>query len=121
MPAEGGELRELLELRGKESLSVPRGIAWGPDSRNILLVKCVKMIDQEQSAQGRNELWLLAADSGERRKLGDLLKGNGVEISLHPNGRSLVFSANVYKSEVWVMENFLPADNTKGKDTRPRE
>ncbi len=108
MPAEGGESRELLELKGNTNFTLPRGLAWSPDSRNILLVKLVKMIDQEPSAQGRNELWLLAADSGERRKLGDLLKGNGTEISLHPNGRSLVFSANVFRSEIWVMENFLP-------------
>jgi Tol biopolymer transport system component len=110
IPSEGGELRELLELKGKEGFAGPRGFAWGPDSRKILFVKFIKMIENEQPNQGRNELWLLAADTGERRKLGDLLNGPGVEISLHPDGRRLVFSTAVYKSEVWVMENFLPAE-----------
>lgn len=108
MPAQGGEQRELLELKGKEGFALPRGFAWAPDSRKFLFAKFFKMTDQEQPSQGRNELWLLSTDTGERRKLGDLMNGPGVEISLHPNGRSLVFSANAYKSEVWAMENFLP-------------
>ena len=115
MPSEGGELRELLELKGKEGFTGPRGLAWAPDSRKILFAKFIKMTDQEQPNQGRNELWILSTETGEQRKLGDLMNGPGVEISLHPNGRSLVFSANVYKSEVWVMENFLPGDEAKAK------
>jgi Tol biopolymer transport system component len=118
MPAEGGKPRELLELKGNENIPGLRGLAWGPDSRTILFVKFIKAGGQESPNRGRNELWLLATETGEQRKLGDLLKGPGVEISLHPNGRNLVFSTGVYKSEVWVMENFLPADNTQGKDKR---
>jgi Tol biopolymer transport system component len=116
MPAEGGKPRELLELKGNESIPGPRGLAWGADSRTILYVKSVKTGGQDQPNQGRNELWLLATETGEQRKLGELLKGNGVEISLHPNGRSLVFSTGVYKSEIWTMENFLPAERESKRD-----
>jgi Tol biopolymer transport system component len=114
MPAEGGELRELLELKGKESIPGQRGFTWIPGSRRFLFVKSIKMNDQEQSNKGRDELWLLSADIGEQHKLGDLMNGFGVEISLHPSGRSLVFTASTSKSEIWVMENILSGDNAQG-------
>jgi Tol biopolymer transport system component len=113
LPAEGGELRKRLELKGKEGFNVPRGFAWSPDSRQILFVK---KITQEQSTRGRSELWRLSAETGEPQKLGDL--PNQVEISLHPDGHRLVLGTGVYKSEVWVMENFLPGGNAQGKDKR---
>jgi Tol biopolymer transport system component len=36
--------------------------------------------------------------------------------SLHPDGQRIAFSStgtNPEQSQVWVMENFLPADKTK--------
>ncbi|MCJ7487475.1 MAG: hypothetical protein MUQ25_15115, partial [Candidatus Aminicenantes bacterium] len=116
LPAEGGELRTRLELKGREGFSGPSGFAWSPDSRQILFLK---KITREQSTQGQSELWRLSAETGEPQKLGDLT--NGVEISLHADGQSLTFGTGVYKSEIWVMENFLPADNAQGKDKRQRE
>jgi Tol biopolymer transport system component len=113
MPAEGGEPRELLELKGKEGFVIPRGFAWGPDSRTFLFVKSIKTNDQEQPDQGRKELWAVLTESGEQRKLGDLPNGPGIEISLNPNGRSLVFSTAVSKSEIWIMENLLSVKEEK--------
>jgi Tol biopolymer transport system component len=115
MPAEGGKPRELLELKGNENIPGLRGLAWVPDSRTILFVKLIKAGGQEPPNRGRNELWLLATETGEQRKLGDLLKGRGIEISLHPNGRNMVFSTGVYKSEIWVMENYLPTERESKK------
>jgi Tol biopolymer transport system component len=112
MPPEGGEPRELLEL---EKIPGPRGLTWGPDSRTILFIKSVKTGGREQPNQGRNELWLVSTETGKQRKLGELLAGRGVEISVHPNGRGLVFSKSFHQSEIWTMENILPASEGKEK------
>ncbi len=112
MPPDGGEPLELLKL---ENIPGPRGIAWGPDSRSILFVKSVKTGGPEQPNQGRNELWLVSTETGKQHKLGELPDGRGMEISPHPSGRSLVFSKNFYQSEIWTMENILPAGESKGK------
>jgi hypothetical protein len=35
---------------------------------------------------------------------------NPTSVSLHPDGRRLVFSISQPSAEVWVMENFLPVE-----------
>jgi Tol biopolymer transport system component len=110
MSPEEGEPRELLEL---EKIPGPRGLTWDPDSRTILFVKSTKKGGPEQPNQNRNELWAVSAETGESRKLGDLPDGRGMEISCHPNGRSLVFTKSFYQSEIWIMENILQASSTK--------
>jgi hypothetical protein len=107
----GGEPRELLEFEGNVRMGLD-GFCWSSDSRGMIFLKRIKTSEREQPNQFRNELWVLAADAGEPRKLGDLPNGAG-GISLHPNGRSLVFGSNVSRSEVWVMENLLPGEGEK--------
>lgn len=101
MPAEGGEAREL--LRGDQSvMSFGFGaIAWTPDGRNILFVRAVNAGGTE------TELWTVPVTGGEPRKL-DLKADNMHDLSVHPDGKHIAFTASKTKSEVWVMENFLP-------------
>jgi len=103
-PAEGGEVRILSEL-GQQGSSLVGGLAWSPDSRKIIFVK---QLPKEQPSPGRYELWLFSTESGDQRKLGEL-ENMTSWLSLHPDGRSLVFTASVQRSAIWVMENFLPA------------
>jgi Tol biopolymer transport system component len=98
LPAAGGEARDL--LRGAQ-LPFPGSVAWAPDSQSVLFVK------QPSPGDSKTELWRIPLQGGEPRKL-DLTAENMRELSVHPDGRRVVFTAGQDKQEVWVMENFLP-------------
>jgi Tol biopolymer transport system component len=108
MPATGGEPREL--LRGDQSLMrITEGsIAWAPDGRSVLSVR------QPNPRDSRTELWLIPVQGGEPRKLG-LTAENMRDLSVHPDGRHIAFTAGGERREVWVMENFLPAAKPASK------
>ncbi len=102
LPAAGGEARDL--LRGVR-LPFPAPIAWAPDGRSVLSVR------QPNSRDSRTELWLIPVQGGEPRKLG-LTAENLSDLSVHPDGRHIAFTAGHDRSEVWVMENFLPVSRS---------
>ncbi|MCX6376441.1 MAG: hypothetical protein NTU88_10495, partial [Armatimonadetes bacterium] len=60
----------------------------------------------------KTELWSVSVQGGEPRKL-DLTAENMRDLSVHPDGRQIAFTAGQTKSEVWVMENFLPANPSR--------
>jgi Tol biopolymer transport system component len=98
MPAAGGEARDLLrEVR----LPISAPIAWAPDGLSLLF--------GTQTSPGglKTELWLISVQGGEPRKL-ELTAENMRDLSVHPDGRHVAFTAGQRRSEVWVMENFLP-------------
>jgi len=103
VPAAGGEARDL--LRGDESLMpIAFGfgtVAWASNDQNILFIRPTK------SGSSKMELWIIPIQGGEPRKL-DLTAENMRELSIHPDGRHIAFTAGQEKSEVWVMENLLP-------------
>ena len=99
--AEGGESREL--FRGKDGERV-FGIAWTPDSRQVIF---------SAGRFPKRKLWRAPLGGGEALPMGvemNWLAGSG--ISVHPDGRRIAFHAtdgpDRYSSELWVMENFLP-------------
>lgn len=101
IPTVGGEVREL--IRGDNSLILHRSgtIAWTPDGQNVLFVR-------PTSPDGsKTELWLIPIQGGEPRKL-ELTDENMHDLSVHPDGRHIAFTAGQTKSEIWVMKNFLP-------------
>jgi Tol biopolymer transport system component len=106
LPAEGGEIRVLMELQGESLASVQGGIAWGPDSKEILFVK---QSDGKNDREKRYELWISSVDSGENRKLEEMQRMIGW-ISLHPDAHRLIFSSGSPRSEIWAMENILPGE-----------
>jgi Tol biopolymer transport system component len=98
VPLAGGDAREL--VRGTQ-FPWPPPIAWAPDSQGVLFVK------QPAAGDPKTELWLAPIQGGQPRKL-DLAAPNMRQLAVHPDGRHLAFTSGGDRSEVWVMENFLP-------------
>ena len=92
----GGEPRELFH-----GLAQSYVLKWTRDGRYII-------------AQARNtassEIWRVPAQGGTPLKLDlSVPKMDPFSFTLHPDNRRFVFSVNEgSKSELWVMENFLP-------------
>ena len=98
MPAAGGATRDL--LRGVQ-LPGPSQMAWTPDGLSLLFPQGAS------SADSKAGLWLISVRGGEPRKL-ELTAEGLRDVSIHPDGRHIAFTAVQGRSEVWVMENFLP-------------
>jgi len=86
----GGEPREL--FRG---LAKRYDLRWTRDGRYII-------------ARASSEIWRVLAQGGTPLKL-DLSVPKMEDFTLHPDNRRFAFSVNEEsKSELWVLENFLP-------------
>jgi anti-sigma-K factor RskA len=81
---------------------------WAPDGKGIIVFKNVSK-EKEQKC----ELWFVPAEGGEPRGLGLTVGGETRSLSLHPDGHRVAFAVRQPSAEVWVMENFLPADKAK--------
>ena len=104
MPAAGGEARELLRGDGSLMRSGFGTLAWAPDGLSVLFAR--------RTSSSGTELWLVPVQGGEARKL-DLAAENMRDLSVHPDARHIAFTAGRDRSEVWVMENFLPANPSR--------
>jgi Tol biopolymer transport system component len=90
----GGEPREL--FRG---LAQRYGLRWTRDGRYIIA---------QASGTASSEIWRVPAQGGTPLKL-DLSVPELIFFALHPDNRRFAFSVNEEsKSELWVLENFLP-------------
>ena len=98
MPAAGGETRELLR---EDRPLMRRPVVWAPDGQSLLFTR-------QPAGNAKAELWLISVQGGAPRKL-DLAAEGMREPSIHPDGRHIAYTAGRNISEVWVMENFLPA------------
>jgi len=98
MPAAGGVARDL--LRGVQ-LPWPGQMVWTPDGLSLLFAQ------RASSAGSKADLWLVSVRGGQPRKL-DLTAEGLRDVSIHPDGRHIAFTAVQERSEIWVMENFLP-------------
>jgi Tol biopolymer transport system component len=105
VPVAGGKPHELLLLTQPERFG--GCCAWTPDSSAVIFVKNIG---------SRNELWLIPVMGGRPRKLDiDPIWMNESRdpkeqgFSLSPDGHSIAFQMGKTVSEVWALENFLPA------------
>ena len=110
IPAEGGEPRELCRFENsKNPMGRPR---WSADGRFVLYPRI-------QSGEKFWELWRVPSNGGQPQKMG--IHSTGIfNISPHPDGRQIAFTSHGLTKkapEIWVMENFLPAEreSKKGK------
>jgi Tol biopolymer transport system component len=102
LPVTGGESSEL--VRTKEPDAIYRAtLSWSADSRYIVFGKG-RLADPERKTQ----LLAISSRGGESHPLG-VVMDTGRNLSFDPTGHRVAFAAGRAKSEIWVMENFLPA------------
>ncbi len=91
----GGEPRELF----RESVAHTYGLGWTRDGRYIIV---------QAFGTGSSEIWRVPAQGGTPLKL-DLAVPKMNDFTLNPDNRRFAFSVDEgSKSELWVLENFLP-------------
>jgi Tol biopolymer transport system component len=106
VPVAGGQPRELLRLKQSEGLKSVN--VWTPDSNAVIITK---------DTGSRLEIWKVPITRGEPRKLEidpnliwpERERFQDVVFSLSPDGHSIAFQMGKAGSEVWALENFLPA------------
>jgi Tol biopolymer transport system component len=97
VPLNGGEPKEL--ARG---LSQHYRLIWSKDGRYII----ARALSAQTS--DNSKIWRIPAQGGTPLKL-DLSVPNIMTFALHPDNSRFVFSVSgETKSELWIMENFLP-------------
>jgi Tol biopolymer transport system component len=101
VPVAGGAAREIYTVDKPRSLL--RFPFWTPDGKEIVC---------GVSQQDKTEALLVPADGGDPRKLAVSMTGM-TDLSFHPDGQRVAYSAGRSQSEVWVMENFLPPAGLK--------
>jgi len=99
MSADGSNDREIISV----GFRLANTYAWAPDGWDLLFT-LVKVSHQELT-----KLWRISAEGGEPRKLWEWNKRISA-LRVHPDGQHIAFGSGTNKSEVWVMENFLPAE-----------
>jgi Tol biopolymer transport system component len=101
MTLKDGQNREIYRLKNEDF----GGLAWSHDSRRIYFVR-------RNYRENKSEMWQIPAEGGEPQAVG-LLASELTQISIHPDGKRMAYSTSENRSEMWVMENFLPADKAK--------
>jgi Tol biopolymer transport system component len=97
LPAEGGELREVVRMQ--EALA-REGLAWSAGGKHLLFVKTI--------GPNQGELYRVAAEGGVPQSLGISDKGLSF-LSVHPKGERIAYTVGQYfRTDVWALENFLP-------------
>ncbi|MBU4204498.1 MAG: hypothetical protein KKD59_11255 [Acidobacteria bacterium] len=103
MPASGGETRELVRVDKEKETPFLGSPSWTPDGRYIIFLTRVK------GKAGQWQLSRVSVEGGEPQRIGLISARQLVGIRLHPDGRRVAISDVKVNLEVWVMENFLPA------------
>jgi len=106
VPTKGGDSRVVLALE-QEATLVP--IAWASNGREILFAK-LSGSRQEQT----RELCRIPAEGGEPQKVPSPLPMETMsDFCIHPDGQRIAFTAGKQKTEIWVLENFLPKEKSE--------
>src|SRR5262249_1797285 len=102
IPSDGGQAREVFHPAVPEPNTGPlrNALTWTPDQRYLLYVR---------PGQGLSKV---SATGGEPEKVNNT---GAKSLTLHPDGRRLVFSANVQRNRrgIWTLENVLPTSPAK--------
>ncbi len=97
MPAAGGELRSVVRTGNCN----PNRLAWAPNG-SLLFVR--------GGNAEPNVLWRVPAAGGSEEEIGASMRGQLMHPTAHPDGRRIAFGVfETAASEVWALENFLPA------------
>lgn len=107
VPVSGGEARQITRAAPGYEF---RELTWSPDGKYIYYTQNPVTSDGHgglTSEGDRMPVMRIAVASGVPEATGivaDEIRG----IHLSPDGKSISYTAGITKSEVWVMENFLP-------------
>jgi Tol biopolymer transport system component len=112
IPVAGGAPRELLRIE-KPAWFNNIAMPWTPDSKTVLVRKM--LVDGGK----QSELWAMPVEANESpRKLefdvNRIATYQPGKMRLHPDGRQLAYVFGESTSELWVLENFLPAAKANG-------
>jgi hypothetical protein len=109
----GGEPSELFRGLAKDTSDWwEYDLKWTRDGRFIIARPCIFQVYHDQVAFKGSEVWQIPAHGGTPIKL-DLSVSNMSSFALHPDNRRFAFSVDEgSRSELWVMENFLPKEET---------
>lgn len=101
IPSRGGQVTEL--LRWDETPGQINELAWSADNKTVLFAF--------QGKLGTIEFWQVTMDGGQPRKISETDLGSEECLSLrvHPDSQRIAFTTYMWRNELWVMENFLPA------------
>lgn len=97
MSAQGGEPTEVLRVNPPEAIV---DHSWDPGGQSLVLV-----IENRKTKEAKFQK--ISLKSGQIQSLGSITDWPG-RFSLHPNGKSIAYTAGAGQLEIWVMENFLP-------------
>ena len=109
LPVAGGETSELVRAKEPEVI-VGDSLSWSSDSRYIVFGRAQTTSQELQGSfpSGRKtQLFAISSLGGEPHTLG-LAMDSAHSFSFDPTGHHIAFAAGRPKSEIWVMENFLP-------------
>ena len=103
VPATGGEPREVFRSSCGSVCTGDRQntLEWSPDGKYLLFV--LAPLGQPST------IWRIPAAGGEAERIGITMNGDIKMPLMHPDGKSIFFTAAEGDTEVWALENFLPA------------
>ena len=108
MTAPGEKPREL-GPRVKYPEAIDDILGFTADGRNVLFTT----YDGESELKV-HKVWRIAVEGGSPQEIRfPMEQGYPDEMSFHPDGRRIATIPSNEKSEVWVMENFLPAAQSR--------
>ena len=94
---DGGTVRELVHATGPESIIFQD---WTADGAAVIFTRWIAKPNEPMA------LWRVSIHGGDPQPLG--LSTAGVrDVSVHPDGRRITYTAGWPMNELWVMENFL--------------
>lgn len=109
LPVAGGEASELVRAKEPEQI-VGDSLSWSPDSRYIVFGRAVnsqELLGGYFPHGGETQTLAISSHGGEPHALGVAIN-SAHTVSVDPTGHHIAFAAGRAKSEIWVMENFLP-------------
>ena len=103
LAASSGTLVELARVEEPKNM-VWGMLEWTPDGKYLIFANSLASGSSEWQ---KREVWRVPATGGEPQRL-ELSMDGLAHLRIHPDGKRVAFTGGQDKSEVWVMENFLP-------------
>ncbi|HEX4946336.1 MAG TPA: hypothetical protein VFZ34_06730, partial [Blastocatellia bacterium] len=105
MPIGGADAGKSFQVKTPLAGQQDMGVTWSPDGRSLFFLL-------RPTWKSTRELWQLSIADGKAKRL-ELAMDELRDIDLHPDGRQIAFNIFKNRNEIWVMENFLPAAQSR--------